>query len=90
MPTNLSLLDDSQVQDSLKNNSLKIGVVGIGRIGLPTALCIANSGLETIGIDIDENLVSMINSKDYPLKDEPEFDKIFKNVISQKKIFSHN
>ena len=86
MPTNLSLLDDSQVQDSLKNNSLKIGVVGIGRIGLPTALCIANSGLETIGIDINENLVSMINSKDYPLKDEPEFDKIFKNVISQKKL----
>ena len=67
----------------MKNNSIKIGVVGIGRIGLPTALCIANSGLETIGIDIDENLVSMINSKDYPLKDEPEFDKIFKNVISQ-------
>ena len=26
LPTNLSLLDDSQVQDSLKSNSLKIGV----------------------------------------------------------------
>ena len=85
MPTNLSLLDESQIQDCLKNHSLKIGVVGIGRIGLPTALCIANSGLETIGIDINEKLVSMINSKDYPLKDEPEFDKIFDSVVSQKK-----
>ena len=29
----------------------------------------------------------MINSGNYPLKDEPEFDKIFENVIS-KKMFS--
>ncbi len=86
MPTNLSLLDNSQIQECLKNKSLKIGVIGIGRIGLPTALCIANSGLETIGIDINEKLVKMVNSKDYPLKDEPEFDKIFDNVISQKKL----
>ena len=86
MPTNLSLLSNSQIQDYLKNKSLKIGVVGIGRIGLPTALCIANSGLETIGIDINEKLVNMINSNDYPLKDEPEFDKIFVDVISQKKL----
>ena len=86
MPTNLSLLNNSQIQDYLKNRSLKIGVVGIGRIGLPTALCIANSGLETIGIDINEKLVNMVNSKDYPLKDEPEFDKIFDDVISQKKL----
>ena len=86
MPTNLSLLNNSQIQDCLKNNSLKIGVVGIGRIGLPTALCIANSDLETIGIDINEKLVNMVNSKDYPLKDEPEFDKIFDNVISEKKL----
>tara|TARA_B110000014_G_C20097902_1_gene575813 strand:+ start:60 stop:1439 length:1380 start_codon:yes stop_codon:yes gene_type:complete len=86
LPTNLSLLSNSQIQDYLKNKSLKIGVVGIGRIGLPTALCIANSGLETIGIDINEKLVNMINSNDYPLKDEPEFDKIFVDVISQKKL----
>ncbi len=79
-------MDNSQIQAYLKNRSLKIGVVGIGRIGLPTALCIANSGLETIGIDINEKLIAMVNSKNYPLKDEPEFDKIFDNVISQKKL----
>ena len=85
MPTNLSLLNNSQIQEHLDNKLLKIGVVGIGRIGLPTALSIANSGLETIGIDINEKLVEMINSKKYPLSDEPEFDKIFDNVILQKK-----
>ena len=53
MPINLSTLDNSQIQGYLKNHSLKIGVVGIGRIGLPTALCFANAGFETIGIDIN-------------------------------------
>tara|TARA_B100000029_G_scaffold390028_1_gene386705 strand:+ start:47 stop:1426 length:1380 start_codon:yes stop_codon:yes gene_type:complete len=86
MTVNLSEMNHSQIHELLQKNSLKIGVVGIGRIGLPTALCIANSGLETIGIDINKKLVGMINSNDYPLKDEPEFDKIFDNVISQKKL----
>jgi len=82
---NLSLLDNSQIEAHLTSNSLKVGVVGIGRIGLPTALCFANSGFETIGIDINDELVSMVNSGDYPLKDEPGFAEIFENVRSQKK-----
>ena len=78
---NLSLLDNTQIEAYLTSNSLKIGVIGIGRIGLPTALCFANSGFETIGIDINTELVTMVNSGDYPLKDEPEFEEIFENVL---------
>tara|TARA_Y100000817_G_scaffold267067_1_gene223552 strand:- start:2147 stop:3535 length:1389 start_codon:yes stop_codon:yes gene_type:complete len=85
MPKNLSLLDKDQIQECIDTKSLKIGVVGVGRIGLPTALCFANSGFETVGIDINQKLVNMINSGDYPLKDEPEFDKIFFDVIKNKK-----
>ena len=86
MTTNLSSLDNSQIQAHLTSNSLKVGIVGIGRIGLPTALCFANSGFETIGIDINAELVNMVNFGDYPLKDEPEFDKIFEAVMHQKKL----
>ena len=86
MAKNLSLLDKSQIEAYLTSNSLKIGVVGIGRIGLPTALCFANSGLETIGVEINTELVTMVNSGDYPLKDEPGFAEIFENVHSQKKL----
>jgi len=88
LATNLSLLSNSQIEAYLTSNSLKVGVVGIGRIGLPTALCFASSGLETLGIDINAELVNMINSEDYPLKDEPEFDKIFENVIHKKKLIA--
>ena len=83
---NLSLLDNSQIEAHLTSNSLKVGIVGIGRIGLPTALCFANSGFDTIGIDINDELVSMVNSGDYPLKDEPGFAEIFENVHNQKKL----
>ena len=86
MIKNFSALDNSQIQECLNNNSLKIGIIGIGRIGLPTALSFANSGFDTIGIDINKKLVDMVNSGNYPLKDEPEFDKIFENVYNNKKI----
>ena len=85
MTINLSLMEHSKIKENIEDKSIKIAVIGIGRIGLPTALCFAKAGFETIGVDINEKLVNMINSGDYPLKDEPEFDKIFENVIENKK-----
>ena len=85
MTINLSLMENSKIIENIENKSIKIAVIGIGRIGLPTALCFAKAGFETIGVDINEKLVNMVNSGDYPLKDEPEFDKIFENVIESKK-----
>jgi len=80
---NMSSHDD--VEKSLKLQTLRICVVGIGRIGLPTALLFAKSGLNTIGVDINENLVQNINSGIYPLKDEPGIEEIFNDVIKNKK-----
>ena len=55
------------------------------RVGLPTALSFAKSGFETIGLDINSNLVNSINSGNYPLPDEPMFGEIFDTVIKNKK-----
>ena len=73
------------VEKALKSQTLRVCVVGIGRIGLPTALLFAKSGLDTIGVDINENLVQNINSGIYPLKDEPGIEEIFNDVIKNKK-----
>ena len=43
-----------EVKKALGSKSLKVCVIGIGRIGLPTALSFAKSGLQTIGVDINE------------------------------------
>ncbi len=40
----------------------KICVVGLGYIGLPTAVVIAKTGIHTIGVDIDQRIVEAINS----------------------------
>jgi nucleotide sugar dehydrogenase len=77
--------DLSKIQNSLKSGKLQICIIGIGRIGLPTALSFANSGLPTIGVDINENLVNMIKSQNFPLKDEPGYQEIFNNVIKNNK-----
>jgi nucleotide sugar dehydrogenase len=69
----------------LKSQST-VCVVGIGRIGLPTALSFANADLTTIGVDINTQLVNMVNQGNYPLKDEPGFDVIFEKVTKNKKL----
>ena len=66
-----------EVKDSLTSKSLNVCVIGIGRIGLPTALSFASAGLQTIGVDINEKLVDSINAGNFPLKDEPGYEEIF-------------
>ena len=87
MPMSNSKLNMNNLEDvkkSLNLRTLRVCVVGIGRIGLPTALSFAKSGLQTIGVDINENLVSTINSGVFPLKDEPGYEEIFNDVIKNK------
>ena len=69
-----------EVKNSLESKSLVVCVVGIGRIGLPTALSFAKAGLQTIGVDINEKLVDSINTGNFPLKDEPGYEEIFNEV----------
>ena len=69
-----------EVRNSLETESLKVCIIGIGRIGLPTALSFAKAGLQTIGADINEKLVDSINAGKFPLKDEPGYEDIFNSV----------
>ena len=81
----INMNNHDEVLKALELHTLRVCVVGIGRIGLPTALSFAKSGLETIGVDINKNLVDNINLGKFPLKDEPGYDQIFDNVIKNKK-----
>ena len=79
LKVNMNILED--VKKSLESKTLRVCVIGIGRIGLPTALSFAKSGLKTIGVDINESLISNINSGIFPLKDEPGYEEIFHDTI---------
>ena len=65
---NVLEMSESEFNNSIQSGSLKICVIGIGRIGLPTALSFANSGLSTIGLDINSELVDMVNQGELPFK----------------------
>jgi nucleotide sugar dehydrogenase len=86
LKVNMNNFED--VQESLTKKTLRVCVIGIGRIGLPTALSFAKSGLQTIGVDINENLVKNVNSGKFPLKDEPGYEEIFNDVIKNKKFLA--
>jgi nucleotide sugar dehydrogenase len=82
---NFKTIDD--FKKSLQAQTLHVSVIGIGRIGLPTALSFADSGLHTTGVDINADLVKMINSGEFPLKDEPGYDVIF-DKVNNKQFFA--
>jgi len=84
LTTNSFFSSVDSFSENLSKNNIKVCVIGIGRIGLPTALSFANKNLPTIGVDINTELVNSINSGKYPLDDEPEFDKIFDKVTKNK------
>ncbi len=78
-------LEIDKIKQLIETNKISVCVIGIGRIGLPTALSFANSGLKTIGVDVNEELVNKIKDKNFPLKDEPGYQEIFNQVIDEKK-----
>ncbi len=78
-------LELDEIKKIIDKNEISVCVIGIGRIGLPTALSFAKSGLRTVGIDINEELVNKIKNKDFPLEDEPGYKEIFEQVINNGK-----
>lgn len=45
----------------IKNKEIKVGVVGLGYVGLPLAVEKAKAGFKTIGFDVQEEKVKMVN-----------------------------
>ncbi|TNV12532.1 nucleotide sugar dehydrogenase [Ochrobactrum teleogrylli] len=46
---------------AIANRSARVGVIGLGYVGLPLAMTIANSGFRVIGFDIDPGKIVMID-----------------------------
>ena len=49
-----------QLLDKINNKTAKVGVVGLGYVGLPLAVEKANAGYQTIGFDVQEEKVNMV------------------------------
>jgi UDP-N-acetyl-D-mannosaminuronic acid dehydrogenase len=60
---------------------MKACFIGLGYIGLPTAVIAADNGIEVIGVDINHEVVKSVNSGKVHFS-EPGLDKICKKVTS--------
>ena len=59
-----------------------VNVIGLGYIGLPTALMLASHGVEVIGTDYDKELVETLKSGHTTFK-EDGLEELFENAIKQ-------
>lgn len=54
------------MSDSLKqrieNKSAIVGIIGLGYVGLPLMTAFVNAGFRTLGFDVDQNKVDMLNA----------------------------
>lgn len=50
------------LENRIKEKKCKVAVIGLGYVGLPTAVAIAQAGYKVFGIDIDRKKVDLVNS----------------------------
>ena len=68
----------------INNKELKVGVIGLGYVGLPLAVEFASAGFETTGFDLQEKKVDKVNKGENYIGDVvPE---TLKKVINDKKL----
>ncbi len=51
----------AQLLDRIQKRSARVGVVGLGYVGLPLVVELARSGFESVGIDLDPKKIAAIN-----------------------------
>ncbi len=75
MTTSTSLSATAEaLRQKLADRTARVGVVGLGYVGLPLAVELARAGFKTIGIDLDKRKVDAINRGESYIQDVPTSD----------------
>ncbi len=73
------------MRERIESRKAGIAVIGLGYIGLPTAIMLADAGFNVVGYEIREEVVTKINSGNSHIV-EPEIDHLLKNVVKSGKL----
>jgi len=58
--------------EKIKTKDVKTGVIGLGYVGLPLAVKLAEADLNVLGIDVDEDKVKQLNQGNSYVLDVPD------------------
>ena len=72
----------------IKDRSAKIGVIGLGYVGLPLAIEFTNAGFKVIGIDVDEKKINQINDGNNYINDVDS--NLLKTAVENKNLSATN
>ncbi|MGI8742084.1 MAG: nucleotide sugar dehydrogenase [Bryobacteraceae bacterium] len=72
------------LQEKITNRTAKVGVVGLGYVGLPLAVEFAKAGFSVTGIDLLESKVSSINHGESYIQDIPT--EVLRPLVESNKI----
>lgn len=73
--------DFSELSKKIAEKRSIVAVLGLGQVGLPTALSVLNANYKVIGIDKNKNLIEVISSGKSPLP-ENGFENMIKNFLA--------
>jgi nucleotide sugar dehydrogenase len=79
-------LSEKEIKDAFPIGKIRICVVGLGRIGLPTASTFAAAGAQVVGADIDQEVVREVNSGRCRFQDEPGLKQLVSKVVKEGKL----
>lgn len=74
----------SNLLAKIENNKAKICVIGLGQVGLPTALTFCQSGFDVTGHDINKDLLSSLNQSKAPFE-EKGLEELLKSCIASQR-----
>jgi UDP-N-acetyl-D-glucosamine dehydrogenase len=72
------------LEEKIRNRKARVGIVGLGYVGLPLAVEFAKAGFDVTGIDLSESKVAKVNAGESYIADIPEG--VFKPLVMSGKI----
>ena len=63
-------MDSSELLEKVRRRDFSVGIIGLGRVGLPLALAYAARGVPVIGVDLDEGRLADIRRGVMPFKED--------------------
>jgi len=75
------------LKDKIKNKDATLCIIGLGYVGLPTAIFFAEKGFNVIGVDKKKEVIEKVN-KGISHLGELGLDERLKKVVSTKKLYS--